>query len=345
MKSLIAVVFLSVVASLTPAVSMSEPTFDGVLVRFDQDAHPDLKGVVVLRDGHVVAERYYNGETPDSLHDIRSAGKSITSLLVGIAIDRKAVHGIDDSVAMYWPEAKGSPVGEVPLRDILTMRSGLAAFDEDPASPGNEDRMDDAADPLAFVLSVPRADQPGMRYRYNSVTAYTAGVVVAKATGRSLETFASTALFAPLGITRWHWASDASGYTKGQGNLSLTTRDLAKIGEMVRAGGVYKGRRIVSAAWLTDALSPKVSISDTDPYADGYGYFWYAKSQQINGQPVTVSFASGNGGNKIYIVPSRHMVVAITSSAYGKGYGQKRSEAILKAILAEPDSTWIKVAK
>ncbi|MDV6330966.1 serine hydrolase [Asticcacaulis sp. 201] len=345
MKTRIALVFLLAVASLMPAVSRSETTLDTVLTHFDQDAHSDLKGVVVLRDGHIVAERYYNGETPDALHDIRSAGKSITSLLVGIAIDRKAIHGIDDPVSLYWPEAKSRPVGEVPLRDILTMRSGLAAFDEDPASPGNEDRMDDAADPLAFVLSVPRADPPGLRYRYNSVTAYTAGVVVAKATGRSLESFASTALFAPLGITRWHWASDASGYTKGQGNLLLTTRDLAKIGEMVREGGVYEGRRIVSEAWLADALSPKVTISDTDPYANGYGYFWYAKNQQIDGQPVTVSFASGNGGNKIYIVPSRHLVVAITSSAYGKGYGQKRSEAILKAILTQPNSTWIQVAK
>jgi CubicO group peptidase (beta-lactamase class C family) len=320
-------------AAAAPAAAKTDPALDTVLARFDQDEHADLRGVVVMRDGRIVAERYYNGETADSLHDIRSAGKSITSLLVGIAMDQGKIRSVDDPVARYWPEAKGSAIGEVPLRDVLTMRSGLAAFDEDPASPGNEDRMDEAADPPAFLLSVPRADPPGTRYRYNSATAYAAGIVVAKATGRTLADFAGTALFAPLGITRWQWASDVAGYTKGQGNLSLTTRGLATIGEMVREGGHYRGHRVISAAWLRDALTPKVSIADSDPYADGYGYFWYTKVQMVDGKPVAVSFASGNGGNKIYIVPDRHLVVAITSSAYGHGYGQRRSEAMLKAVL------------
>jgi CubicO group peptidase (beta-lactamase class C family) len=184
---------------------------------------------------------------------------------------------------------------------------------------------------------VARADPPGSRYRYNSLTAYTAGAVVAKASGRSLAEFARDSLFHPLGIRRWEWASDASGLTKGQGNLSLTARDLATIGEMVRGEGFYHGRRIVSASWIRSALAPKVTISQSDPYADGYGYFWYSKVQQIGGKRVPVSFASGNGGNKIYVIPSHHMVVAITSSAYGHGYGQRRSESILKAILSADD--------
>ncbi|QXQ08220.1 beta-lactamase family protein [Sphingosinicellaceae bacterium] len=305
-----------------------------VLATFDHDEHPDLRGVVVLRDGQVVAERYFNGETADALHDIRSAGKSVTSLLVGIAIDQGKIHGVGDTVSTYWPDANGTAIGDVAIRDVLTMRSGLAAFDADPASPGNEDNLDAAADPLAFLLAVPRADPPGSRYRYNSVTAYTAGVVVAKATGRTMADFARSSLFEPLGIDRWRWAPDRAGYTKGQGNLYLTARDLAAIGELVRGDGLYRGRRVVSAAWLRDALAPKVAISDSDTYADGYGYFWYSKVQQIDGKPVAVSFASGNGGNKIYVVPSRNMVVAVTSSAYNHGYGQRRSENILKAILS-----------
>jgi CubicO group peptidase (beta-lactamase class C family) len=326
---------LAVLPAATPVAARADNALDAVLASFDKDEHPDLKGVVVMRDGQIVAERYFNGDTAETLHDIRSAGKSITSLLMGIAIDRGKIGGVNDPVARYWPEAKGCAIGDVPLRDVLTMRSGLAAFDEDPASPGNEDKMDEAPDPLAFILSIPRADQPGTRYRYNSVTAYVAGLAVAKATGGTLADFARANLFTPLGITRWQWSSDAAGYTKGQGNLSLTTRSLATIGEMVREGGRYRGRRIVSANWLRQALVPKVGITASDPFADGYGYFWYAKTQQIGGTAVPVSFASGNGGNKIYVVPSRHLVVAITSSAYGHGYGQRRSELILKTILAQ----------
>jgi CubicO group peptidase (beta-lactamase class C family) len=317
-----------------PAAAHGDPKLEAVLAGWDHDEHPDLRGVVVMRDGRVVAERYYNGETADTLHDIRSAGKSITALVLGIAIDRGKIASVDDPVETYWREAKGSAIGSVAIRDVLTMRSGLAAFDEDPASPGNEDLMDEASDPLAFVLGVPRADAPGTVYRYNSVTAYTAGVVVAKATGQTMADFARATLFGPLGIRQWRWDADAAGYTKGQGNLWLTGRGLATIGELVRNDGRYKGRRIVSAAWLHAALASKVEISASDPYADGYGYFWYSKVQQVDGRPVAVSFASGNGGNKIYVVPGRHLVVAITSSAYGRGYGQRRSEAILKALLA-----------
>jgi CubicO group peptidase (beta-lactamase class C family) len=316
-----------------PAVAQTDRQLEAVLARWHRDEHPDLKAVVVLRDGKRVAARYYNGETPDTLHDIRSAGKSVTSLLVGIARDGGLVRNLADPVSAYWPQAKGSAIGDVALADVLTMRSGLAAFDEDPKSPGNEDLLDEAPDPLAFALGVPRADPPGSVYRYNSLTAYIAGIVVAKASGRSLVDFGDDHLFRPLGITRWRWASDVAGHTKGQGNLWLTARGFAAIGEMVRGEGVYRGRRIVSAAWLREALSPRVRIADSDPYADAYGYFWYARTHRIGGQDVRVSFASGNGGNKIYVVPSRRMVVAITSSAYGRGYGQRRSEAILKALL------------
>ncbi len=309
-----------------------DPVLAATLARFD-DQHHDLRGVVVMHDGKIIAERYFNGAAVDSLNDIRSAGKSITSLMAGIAIDQGKIRSVDDPVARYWPQAQGSAIGDVPLRDVLTMRSGLAAFDDDPASPGNEDLMDEAADPLAFLLSIPRADAPGTRYRYNSATACVAGVVVAKATGGTMAEFARTALFEPLGITQWKWDADTAGYTKGQGNLWVTTRGLATIGEMVRNNGLHDGRRIVSESWLRAALKPQVATGDDDPYADGYGYFWYAKTQQSNGKPIAVSFASGNGGNKIYIVPSRNLVVAITSRAYGRGYGQRRSENILKAVL------------
>lgn len=207
-------------ATSTLGAVQSDRALDAVLASFDKDEHPDLKGVVVMRDGRIVAERYFYGDTAETLHDIRSAGKSITALLMGIAIDRGKIVGIDDPVARYWPDAKGSAIGDVPLRDVLTMRSGLAAFDEDPASPGNEDKMDEAADPLAFVRSIPRADQPGTQYRYNSVTAYVAGLVVAKATGGTLADFARANLFAP-------WASRA-------GNGAPTRRAIPRARETCR---------------------------------------------------------------------------------------------------------------
>ena len=309
------------------------PALDQVLQAQDRDSHGDLRAVVVLRDGAIVAERYYNGETADTLHDIRSAGKSITALLVGAAVARGQL-ATARTVGEYWPAVAGSAAGKVVLDDLLTMRSGLAAFDEDEQSPGNEDKLDEAPDPAAFVRAVPAATAAGTLYRYNSLGSYIAGRVVETASGADLDAYAAKVLFAPLGIARWSWGRDVAGHPKGQGNLSLRARDTAKIGQMVLDEGVVDGKRVIDADWLHAALAPRVAIGAVDRYADSYGYFWYAKTQDIGGRKIAVHFASGNGGNKIYVIPARRMVVSVASSAYGKGYGQRRSEDILKAILA-----------
>lgn len=329
-------VLTALAGSAVPAVASARPMAnspDAVLTRWDHDEHPDLRGVVIRSAGKLLGERYYNGALPSELHDIRSAGKSITSLLIGAARDRRMVGSLSDPVQRYWPAAKGSAIGDVALRDVLTMRSGLAADDDVSASPGNEDKFDLSADPLRFLLDIPRANPPGSRYVYNSMTAYTAGIVVEKATGEREVEFAKKVLFRPLGIETYAWASDVAGHTKGQGNLSLSTRDLATIGQMVLSRGLYSGLRVISPGWIDEILKPRVAISNVDPYADAYGYFWFTKTHTIGGARTTIHFASGNGGNKIYVVPSRGLVVAITSSAYGHGYGQRRSEAILKALL------------
>ncbi|WNG33866.1 beta-lactamase family protein [Archangium violaceum] len=308
--------------------------FQPILERWDQDEHPDLHGVVVRVKGAVVAERHYHGADPQALHDIRSAGKSITSLLVGAAVDRGLLGARDEPLERYWPLVRGSALGRASLVDLLTMRSGLAANDQEPDSPGNEDRMDEAKDPVAFLLGIPAADRPGTRYVYNSLTSYAVGLLLEHATGKSLLAFAREALFEPLGIQRVDWASDVAGHTKGQGNLSLTTDELARIGQALLDGGKWRGKRILSSSWLETSMRPLVPIGSVDPYADAYGYFWYTKTHPLKRGAVTVRFASGNGGNKLYLIPSRHMVVAITSRAYGHGYGQRRSEAILKALLS-----------
>ena len=98
--------------------------------------------------------------------------------------------------------------------------------------------------------------------------------------------------------------------------------------------GIVNGRRILNRDWIAKSLASQVAISDSDPYADFYGYMWYTKAEPVGDHRVEVHFASGNGGNKIYIIPSLHMVLAITSSAYGQGYGQRRSQDILLKVLA-----------
>lgn len=298
------------------------------------DPHKDIKGVVILRHGKLISEAYFNGDTVNTLHDIRSATKSITAILMGIAIDRHFIPSVDDPIAAYLPGLPQDGKQNVTIRDLLNMRSGLDADDEDPSTPGNEDRLDESRDWMKTIYAVPMKTQPGQKYVYCSINAFLAGAIIENVSKMPLDVFAKQNLFEPLGIRDFQWRHVPVGRTTGQGNLQITARDEAKIGELILHNGQLRGHQIVNRDWVEKSIAGQVPISAVDPYADFYGYMWYSKAELTGGHTVMVHFASGNGGNKIYVIPSLDMVVAITSSAYGHGYGQKRSQNILLRILA-----------
>ncbi len=306
---------------------------DALLGSLAQDTTRDLRGVVVLRCGALLTERYFNGADVAELHDIRSATKSITATLVGIAIHQGLIPGTDATLDRLLPAGVPSAQRSIRLEDLLTMRSGLAADDADSLSPGNENRLDGSEDWPGFAAQVPVAGPAGERYVYASLNAFLAGLVVERAAGEPLAEYARRTLFAPLGITRFEWRRGPQGEGVGQGNLSLTARDMARLGELFRNGGRWEGRQIVDSGWVARAWEDRVAIAALDRYADGYGYMWYSKRYPIDGASRTVHFASGNGGNKIYVIPEDGLVIAISSSAYNRGYGQRRSERILLALL------------
>ena len=319
----------------TPADSgVGAAALESIYSEMAQETNHDLKGIVIVRDGHLVSEHYFNGDSAISLHDIRSATKSVTSLLMSIAIQKGLVHSVDDPISLYLPGLPKDGKEKITIKDLLNMRSGLDADDGDPASPGNEDTLDQSSDWIRTVYSVPMKHAPGTQYLYCSVNAFLAGAIVENASHITLDQFAKTNLFDPLGIQKYIWRHVPIDRTTGQGNLSITTRDEAAIGELMLNDGIVNGRRILAHDWVTKSLASQVAISNSDPYADFYGYMWYTKTEAVGDHKVKVHFASGNGGNKIYIVPSAHMIVAITSSAYGQRYGQRRSQDILLRILA-----------
>jgi CubicO group peptidase (beta-lactamase class C family) len=320
--------------NLTNTIHVDQRVIESLFSELENDPHHDLKGIVIHQDGRTVDERYFNGDDANTLHDIRSATKSITSALMGIAISQRAVRSVDDPIEMYLPGLPHDGKENITIRDLLTMRSGLAANDEDPRSPGNEDRLDESTDWIKTAYSIPLQSKPGSEYLYCSLNAFLVGAIIENATKRPLDEFARTTLFQPIGIDRFEWRHVPVGRTTGQGNLKITARDLATIGELFANGGKFHGKQIVDNAWTQSSVASQVPISFSDPYSDYYGYMWYTKAEQVGSRSVLVHFASGNGGNKIYIVPSLRIVVAVTSSAYSRGYGQRRSENILLKILA-----------
>jgi CubicO group peptidase (beta-lactamase class C family) len=326
---------LGIVWNPPPARSeVNSGALDALYAEMESEQHHDLKGIVIIRDGVLQSEHYFNGDSVTTLHDIRSATKSLTAILMGIAIDKQIVHGVKDPIAQYLPGLPRDGKEKITIQDLLNMRSGLDADDEDPATPGNEDRLDESSDWMKTVYAVPMKRAPGEKYLYCSVNAFLTGAIIENATNTSLDDFAQTNLFGPLNLQNFRWRHVPVNRTTGQGNLEITARAAAALGELMLNDGVANGKRVVSHSWVSTSLANQVPISDSDPYADFYGYMWYSKAERAGDHKVVVHFASGNGGNKIYIVPSLHMVVAITSSAYGTRWGQRRSQDILLTILA-----------
>jgi CubicO group peptidase (beta-lactamase class C family) len=253
-------------------------------------------------------------------------------------VDKGLVRSVDDPIALYLPDMPEDGKEKIKVKDLLNMRSGLDADDDDPSTPGNEDRLDQSTDWMRTVYAVPMKRKPGEKYIYCSINAFLTGAIIENASKMPLDEFARINLFGPLNIQSFRWRHVPVNRTTGQGNFEITARDAAALGQLMLNDGVVEGKRLIEHDWVVSSIASQVPISDSDPYSDFYGYMWYTKAEPIAGRKVTVHFASGNGGNKIYIVPSLHMVVAITSSAYRTRWGQRRSQDMLLRILAATDT-------
>lgn len=316
-------------------VAPAETGMDGA--RLDQaaaslPANHGLASMLVLRHGRPVFEKYWNGYDKDTLHDLRSATKSITSLMVGVAIDQGMLGGVDEPIATHlagpYPAAPALKAG-IRLSDLLTMRSGLACNDFDGASPGKEEKMYDAPDWVRFFLDLPVKSAPGTATFYCTGGVVTLGRVVAEASKRPIPEFAATYLFTPLGIRDARWALfDGNRQTDTGGHLRLRPRDMARIGQLVLQQGQWNGRQLVSAAWIAQATATHAAIGDAN-----YGYLWWKRTFKIGGRDVEVNYADGNGGQFIFVVPALDLVAVFTGENYNSPKAQQGAQLLVDYIM------------
>ncbi len=303
----------------------------------------NIHSVLVMRGGRLVFERYLRGddEVPghvfgrrvvniafaaDTLHDIKSATKSITSLAFGIALDRGLIGRLNQPIFDFFPELSDLRTPEkdkMLLSNVLTMSMGLK-WEEATPETGNfhndERRMYTTWDPCRYVLGLPVTAPAGEVFFYNSGALMLLSEVLRKATKQPLDEFVREALFQPLGITSFEWGH-YRGYTDAGGGLRLRTRDMARIGQLVLAGGNWNGRQIVSKAWIDASTAWRLKA---DEY-QSYGYLWWLGSVRAGKRVVTWIGALGRGGQTIRIVPELNLIVAVTA-----GYYQDYSEDAFK---------------
>lgn len=329
----------------------------------------NVHAVLIVKDDRLAYEEYFEGEDrrwrgeeretvslsfgPDTLHDIRSAGKSVTSALVGIAVSSGAIGSLDQSLFDFFPEHSDLATSEkrrITLHHALMMSAGLDWNEEqvpytDPTN--HAERMEASRDPVRFLLDRPIASEPGSTWSYNSGMPVLLGLAVSRATGRTFGAYARDVLFEPLGITDVEWSGPRAWsdipelewdggepwarVAQPAGSLWLRPRDLAKFGSLYLNGGRWNGRQVLPAKWVEESTRRRIAVTEAvSEYGEhGYGYLWWHDRFRTPAGELEVLSAVGNGEQRIFVVPSLDLVVVHVAGRYNDPHNNWMSERLL----------------
>ena len=285
---------------------------------------PTIYSLLVFKDGFLVAEDYFNGGSADRQSKVQSVTKSITSALVGIAIEEGCIESVDQNIMDFFPELQSQITdprkNDITIQQMLQMRAGF------PWEESTPELMD-----LLFsgfhndtLVHVPLVRDPGSDSEYSNLTPHILGIIVARACGTDLKSFAVEHLFGPLGIEPGFWQQDWDGNYLGFADLDLSSTDLAKFGLMIANDGVYDGQQIVPADWVDESLqsySEKTWKFRVGPnWKDNeYGYQWWS----IKAGNYRYHLAWGHGGQQIVIVDELDLVVVLLADALYAQHGDE----------------------
>lgn len=278
-----------------------------------------IDSFLIARNGALVLEQYFNGYHRNKKHDIRSATKSITGLLTGIAIDKGYLAHTNLAIYDYftrydhfdyWSNLKS----DITVQHLVTMSGGWECNDHDNASLGNEERMYRYMDWAKFILDLPMANRPGESFSYCTGAVGVLGDVIGLASGMGVADFANEYLFAPLDITQFHYRTDPSNRTHVGGQMHITPLGMLKIGQLFLDNGNWGGNQIVSRQWIEKSKTPYF------PWYSNLWWIWNGTIAAVDAE-VTFYYANGNGGQRIFVVPAYDLVVVFTAHDYNSPEG------------------------
>jgi len=283
-----------------------------LITRIIDGTYPDVHSILLIKDGKLILEEYFYNYTENTPHQLRSATKSFSSAMAGIAIQKGLIHSVQEKVLSFFPEYNitDSMKAAITLRDLMTQQSGFACNDTDPNSPGNEVKIYPTDDWIKYILSLPMTSTPGTTTSYCSGNTILIDRIIEKASGQSLSTFAKENLFAPLGITRFKWNFQPDKTQQDEfGQLYLRPRDMAKIGLLFLNKGNWRGKQLIPATFVQESFTKQSVVEDID-----YGYTWWL--EKLNNIPGIA--AKGNGGQRLFIWPGLNMIAVITAGNYNQ---------------------------
>jgi CubicO group peptidase (beta-lactamase class C family) len=279
-------------------------------------------GLIVLKNGTIVYERYWYGADKRSLFTSMSIAKSITSTLVGFAIHDGLIKSVDDPISDYLPELKGTGYDGVPIKAILQMSSGVNFSEEYSNSSSDIIRMWDESlvynvKPLTeFVRDIKRSGQPFAKFHYAGIEPVALGWLVSRVTGKTLSDYLSEKMWGPLGMEAdANWVIDGQGAAPAEAAFccfNATLRDYARFGLLMAQDGVWQGQQLLPEGWVAEATrpdKPQVQPGRLYPgYQMGYQYFWWTfpgEDHAFTGQ--------GINGQFLYVNPKEHLVIVMTN--------------------------------
>jgi CubicO group peptidase (beta-lactamase class C family) len=266
---------------------------------------PDTSSVLVVRNGFIVFERYYEGDR-ETKRPVHSITKSLVSALIGILVGKGTIANVDDPIAGLLPDAIRGGMNEatrkITVRHLLTQTSGF---------PGDSGLG--SVDPRALrsLLSVPPATGPGEAFAYNEANANLLSVIITQASEAKASSFAERFLLGPMGIRNARW-SDGVEYTEGAGGLTLTTREMAKLGLLYLRQGRWEKKQLVPEEWIARSTMAQLEVKGFTLGGStlGYGYLWWTANLAGN----AMAFAMGIGGQYICVIPHLGLVVVLTGT-------------------------------
>ncbi len=328
---------------LTPynGLEISNSSFDKKKIKYlkgaiDEGVFKKINSIVVIKNGNLLIEEYFNGENRYSLHDPRSVGKSFASTMTGIAINEGFIKSDSQTISGFYQLTQfqnfTQSKGNATIKDLLTMSSGFDGNDEVDNSVGNEENMYTTEDWVKFTLDLPYQDSLKEKWHYFTAGVVLLGDILNKTVPKGLEKYADEKLFKPLGISNYKWQYTPQNVPNTAGGIQMNALDFAKYGQLYKNGGIWNSQQILSKTWVEQSLNKQKQILGRDN--EYYGYLFWNKTFKANDKDYEAYYCAGNGGNYILIFKNEPLVIVITASAYGQYYAHSQvTEMLSKYIL------------
>ena len=305
-----------------------EQGLDPMLVAelYNDAAHMEtLYGLLVIKNGYLIAESYFNGASIEQLSKRASVTKSYISALLGIALEKKYLNSIDQKMIDFFPEVANQITDprkkEITIKEMLQMRAGFP-WEETDTTYWNALW---SGKYINKIVDIPLTKDPGSGFQYSNLTSNWLGIIISRACKTDLKSFGEENLFDPLRVKLGDWNRDLDGYYIGCGDIQFTARDMAKFGLLYLNGGKYEGKQLVSASWINEALqrySEDINSAGIESgrvgryfYDIGYGYQWWSAKAGDH----YFNLAWGHGGQLIILLHELNMIIVVTADPfYGK---------------------------